>query len=259
MCAPPENARFLSARSEIALTLAFVSFLTFALAELAYAFIANSLALLGDAAAMIVDAFTYLGNLLAIRYARGKGGASLVTVAGPFVSAIALTGVMIYVLIDAIQELTESGDDDVRLKIVLAFGIANLLLDVVNLVAFWAFPEAYKAILTFTDPDALDEDGGLNVRSALTHVLADTYRSIAVIVSAVLAMQVKSVSPSKADAVGAIAVELPIIVMCCQMCHAVYRRILLGADAAASKDEDVDNILAAGATNGARQTPLLDA
>lgn len=215
--------RFVSRKSEIALFVAFVSFLTFAIVEMLYAFISNSLALLGDAAAMIVDACTYLFNFIAIRHAKNSG-TSWLTIAGPFISALALTGVMIYVLSDAIDELRSSGGPAVRLRIVLIFGLANLFLDFVNLFLFFAFPEAYKAILTFTDPVVLEQDGGMNIRSALTHVLADTYRSIAVIASASIAMLDKSVSSTKADAVAAICVELPIIVMCVQMIAAVWKR-----------------------------------
>ncbi|KAJ8598857.1 hypothetical protein CTAYLR_010661 [Chrysophaeum taylorii] len=192
--------------------------------ELLYAFISNSLALLGDASAMLVDACTYLGNFIAIRQAK-KDGSSWLTTAGPCLSAIALTGVMIYVLYDAIDELLSSGGGGVKLRIVLIFGLSNLLLDVVNLVLFFAFPEAFKAILTFTDPEVLEKEGGLNVRSALTHVLADTYRSIAVVASASISMIDKNISSSKSDAVAAMAVELPILVMCIQMLMAVANRV----------------------------------
>lgn len=214
---------FLSHKGEIALMVAFLTFFTFAITELLYAFISNSLALLGDAAAMTVDAFTYLCNYVALRRTK-KSGASWLTIAGPFVSAVALVAVMIYVLVDAVGELTSPGKDDVKLRIVLIFGIANLVLDAVNLVLFYAFPDAYRAILTFTDPQALEADGGLNIRSALTHVLADTYRSFAVIAAAATAMLVPSVEASQADAIAAIAVELPILVMCAQMILAVHKR-----------------------------------
>ena len=215
-------SEYMSARSEAVLLFAFVGFLIFAVAEMTYAFVANSLALLGDAAAMIVDALTYVMNLIAIRHTK-RGSKSAMVLLGPFVSALALVGVMIYVLIDAIQELVGPGDGDVELFIVLFFGLGNLALDLLNLVLFWAFPDAYRAILTFTDPDVLEQDGGLNIRSALTHVMADTYRSVAVVLCAVLAM-LFPISPSHSDAVGAIVVEIPVVVMCLQMCTAVVRR-----------------------------------
>ena len=218
-------SEFLSRKSEVALGVAFLSFMSFAVIEMLYAFISNSLALLGDSAAMLVDACTYLCNYLAIRYTKDSGSSSL-TIAGPFVSALALTGVMIYVLVDAIGELFSAGGEGVKVQIVLIFGCANLLLDFLNLVLFYAFPDAYRAILTFTDPEVLEKDGGLNIRSALTHVLADTYRSLAVIVSALSSMLDHRISSSKADAVAAIIVELPILVMCFQMVHAVTKRFL---------------------------------
>jgi len=158
---------------------------------------------------------------------------------------------MIYIFIDAIQELLSNDDDQVKLTIVLAFGVANLVLDFANLACFWAFPEAYKAILTFTDPESLEADGGLNIRSALTHVLADTYRSIAVIVSAASAMLFHNISPSKADAVGALAVQVPIVGMCFQMAFAVYAR-LFPADDKKQKD-----LFPADGDSSSRQEPLL--
>jgi len=209
------------------LTFAFVGFLGFACAEMTYAFVANSLALLGDAAAMLVDAMTYVMNLVAIR--RGSGRLMLL---GPLVSAVALVAVMVYVLVDAVSELLATDSDaGVRLPIVLAFGLANLGLDVLNMAFFYAFPDAYRAILTFgvKEPPKkkpLEADGDLNIRSALTHVVADTYRSIAVVLCAAIAMSFDSVDPAKADAVGAVVVEVPVVLMCFQMGAAVIRRLI---------------------------------
>lgn len=55
----PSNERLLGT--------AFVSFMTFALTQLLFAFIAGSEAMMGDSAAMIVDAITYLFNWIAER------------------------------------------------------------------------------------------------------------------------------------------------------------------------------------------------
>jgi Co/Zn/Cd efflux system component len=56
---PPSNERLLGT--------AFVSFMTFALTQLLFAFVAGSEAMMGDSAAMIVDAITYLFNWIAER------------------------------------------------------------------------------------------------------------------------------------------------------------------------------------------------
>lgn len=53
--------------NEFLLKVAFFSFMSFALTQLVFAFIANSQAMKGDSAAMIVDAFTYLFNWTAER------------------------------------------------------------------------------------------------------------------------------------------------------------------------------------------------
>ena len=226
--AVPVVKRMVSRKSECVLTLASVGFLGFASAEMTYAFAANSLALLGDAAAMMVDALTYVMNLIAIKRGRRRGEfarESRCALFGPFLSALALMGVMVYILIDALAELRGQGKGpSVKLEVVLFFGIANLCLDVFNLVLFWAFPSAYRSIFFFRDP-IQEEQGSLNIRSALTHVLADTYRSVAVVVSSSIALTVKHVDPDRADALGAIVVEIPVLFMTLQICTAVLQKI----------------------------------
>ena len=96
---------------------------------------------------------------------------------------------------------------------VLAFGLANLVIDIASGVLFCAYPDAYKAVLVFAEPESLEADGGMNIRSALTHVVADTYRTVAVLVTASAAMADDAISSTAADAWGAIAVEIPVLVM----------------------------------------------
>ena len=38
---------------------------------------------------------------------------------------------------------------------------------------FCAYPDAYRAVLVFAEPESLEADGGMDIRSALTHVVAD--------------------------------------------------------------------------------------
>lgn len=218
-----EGRTALGGRSETILLFAFASFLSFAIIELIYAFSSNSLSLLGDSLSMMVDSCTYLVNGMAMKRIRSRGREDDSTMIAPAVSAAVLTGAMVYVLVEAVEELKGAGSNDVKDSVVLAFGVANLFIDGANGYLFLAYPDAYKAVLLFADPSSLEADGGLNIRSALTHVLADTWRSVAVIVSALVALTT-SVDGSKSDAVGAIVVEIPIIAMCVSICRAVFKR-----------------------------------
>ena len=235
---PPEDedalGKPLTPWSERVLTFAFVSFFAFAIVELIFAFSTNSLSLLGDALAMIVDSATYLFNGLAMRRTRATGREDTWAVVAPAVSAAALTGAMIYVLVGAVQELQGAPDNDVSVQTVLVFGLTNLVVDGVNVGLFWAYPDAFRAVLLFAEPDSLEADGGLNLRSALTHVLADTWRSAAVVVSASLSIWVAGVADNKADAWGAIAVEAPILIMCFNIVRAVVHRYWRDAPASSA-------------------------
>ncbi|KAJ1445274.1 hypothetical protein M885DRAFT_579490 [Pelagophyceae sp. CCMP2097] len=66
------------------------------------------------------------------------------------------------------------------------------------------------------------------MRSTLTHVIADTWRSVAVIVAAVVAMLSARISTSNGDAIGAIAVQAPIIAMCWSIGSAAVDRLHRG-------------------------------
>ena len=72
------------------------------------------------------------------------------------------------------------------------------------------------------------------------------------VISASLSLGVSSVPDSKADAIGAICVEAPILVMCCNILRAVYARYWREDPRSAS--------LAAEAAGGGdlKTTPLVD-
>ena len=93
-----------------------------------------------------------------------------------------------------------------------------------SVVLFAAYPDAFRAVLLFGEPESLEVDGGLNLRSALTHVMADTYRTLAVIIAASVALADSSVNSTAADAWGAIFVELPVFAMCVSITRAAWLR-----------------------------------
>mmetsp|Transcript_2842 Transcript_2842/g.8589 ORF Transcript_2842/g.8589 Transcript_2842/m.8589 type:complete len:262 (-) Transcript_2842:56-841(-) len=224
--APSVDALKISRREETVLALICVAFLTFAIVEMIYAYSSGSLALLGDAAAMLVDACTYIFNGCAIRRTRLRGREDKWAVLGPVVSTAVLVGAMIYIMIDAIQTLVANENGDVDEVVVLAFGLANLAVDIFAAVLFLAYPDAYRAVMLLENPESLEADGGLNMQSALTHVLADTYRTLAVLSTASVALSMNNVNSTKADAWGALAVELPVLVMCVNLSRAAIKRYL---------------------------------
>jgi Co/Zn/Cd efflux system component len=154
--------------NECLLGTAFVSFMSFALLETVAAFAAGSEALMGDSAAMIVDALTYLFNLLAERkkmrfaaehvlpltasiyperarrvFRRDQRKMILqLELVPPLISATVLmivTAVVLHeairvLILDAHRQRSEQGDPN--LNLMLGFSIVNLLLDGLNVFCF---------------------------------------------------------------------------------------------------------------------------
>ena len=221
----PDPSLKLTKREEYTLGFTTIAFMAFSVIEMIYAFSSNSMALLGDAVAMMVDACTYMFNGCAIRRARQQGKEDKWAVLGPVISTSVLIGAMIYIFYDAVSTLASGASGDgVNLVVVLAFGLANLVIDIASGVLFCAYPDAYKAVLVFAEPESLEADGGMNIRSALTHVVADTYRTVAVLVTASAAMADDAISSTAADAWGAIAVEIPVLVMAFGLGRAAWNR-----------------------------------
>jgi len=221
----PDPSLKLTKREEYTLGFTTIAFMAFSVIEMIYAFSSNSMALLGDAVAMMVDACTYMFNGCAIRRARQQGKEDKWAVLGPVISTSVLIGAMIYIFYDAVSTLASGASGDgVNLVVVLAFGLANLVIDIASGILFCAYPDAYRAVLVFAEPESLEADGGMNIRSALTHVVADTYRTIAVLVTASAAMADDAISSTAADAWGAIAVEIPVLVMAFGLGRAAWNR-----------------------------------
>jgi Co/Zn/Cd efflux system component len=146
--------------NEKLLCTAFVSFQCFAVVQTFAAFMAGSEAMMGDAAAMMVDAFTYLFNWLAERqkvfYAsklsqRGhskvhvlecRKGTYQLELVPPLLSISTLLVVTGFILnksirilvLDSKRDVSEQADPNINLMIIFSF--LNLLLDVVNVFCF---------------------------------------------------------------------------------------------------------------------------
>ena len=159
------DATTATASNEYVLNVAFFSFLGFLLVQVVFAVIAHSQAMLADSAAMMVDAFTYLFNLVAerikkrpiltddsvpdiVRKRKRRRKNLYLEIVPPLVSVVTLIVVSVVVLADAVdtilKRLTDEdqnggvdNDDDLpNAWIMFLFSSANLALDVMNVTCF---------------------------------------------------------------------------------------------------------------------------
>ena len=159
------DATTATASNEYVLNVAFFSFLGFLLVQVVFAVIAHSQAMLADSAAMMVDAFTYLFNLVAerikkrpiptddsvpdiVRKRQRRRKILYLEIVPPLVSVVTLIVVSVVVLADAVdtilKRLTDEdqnggvdNDDDLpNAWIMFLFSSANLALDVMNVTCF---------------------------------------------------------------------------------------------------------------------------
>ena len=137
----------------------------------------------------------------------------------------------IHVLIlDSKRDVSEQ--DDPNVKLMLIFSVLNLFLDVINVFCFAQASHGlgYKTDVAEDDEnsktgnsDEYDDDendahhhgkqdgSNLNMCSAWTHVMADTLRSLAVILAASLARNVSVITAEVADASAAVVVSVIIL------------------------------------------------
>ena len=146
----------------ILLCTAFTSFMTFASVQLFFAFYADSQAMKGDSAAMVVDSMTYLFNWYAekqkTRFDEDHGANSNARVGHisrerrklvlrleiipPLVSVTTLVVVTIIVLKQAIEVLyldtkrSKSEQADPKIHLMMTFSVVNLGLDFLNVFCF---------------------------------------------------------------------------------------------------------------------------
>lgn len=292
--------------NETLLLIAFVTFLLFAVCQTVASILAESKAMLGDSAAMLVDSFTYGFNLYAERKkpdATRKERLQLELIP-PFISVTSLVGVTAYVISDALGTLLDGHDgDDPNTTVMAVFSTVNLLLDIVNIFCFAkarhflgftvsdtgtsldhiydhhvnatehcktylkssegflseekqisnegiilyqgvstdnstdnefnadanhrefasmerkisVYSDVTNTVAAFPDDDELfvggnDDAANLNMCSAYTHVFADTVRSIAVMIAALVAGARDDVDAENADAIAAIIVSIFILI-----------------------------------------------
>eukprot|EP00039_Didymoeca_costata_P033191 m.41166 g.41166 ORF g.41166 m.41166 type:complete len:271 (+) comp9740_c0_seq2:135-947(+) len=216
------------------LLVAMVSFTAFALAEIVAAFVSHSESLLGDAATMVIDGITYAINLWAETAKKGKSDVQKLKIdtIAPAVSTVALIGVTIYVMRDAIERLkNENGDDqDVNVTVMWIFAAVNLVLDFGNIIMFFMkkVDGRWKLDCSSCRTCGKDEDApdNLNMLSALAHVAADTLRSVAVLFAGLFAQISPADDDNQADAIGAVIVSVAIVGSIFPLTYAVFKNVL---------------------------------
>ena len=182
---------------------------TWTLAQLIGALISNSSALLSDALAMMVDGGAYAFNLFSEQRPDGERAVKL---AAPLVSAVLLLVVTAVSFGDALTTLgggEVSSDEGVDGALVLGFGSAMLLVDAAMLYAILFRGDANAGAGVWT-PCPVSPRTELNLFSGLSHVVADTLRSLTQVAVGVLIL---TGGPSEVvDAYGTLAISGTILV-----------------------------------------------
>jgi cobalt-zinc-cadmium efflux system protein len=152
-----------------ALVLALLLAAGFGVVEAVGGWIAGSLALLSDAGHMFTDAAA-LGLALFAHWVarrppsrRASYGYARAEVLAAFVNALALIGLVVFIVIEAVRRLL--APQPVAGTTVVVIAVAGLL---VNLLSAWVLARAH---------------GSFNVRGALLHVLSDLLGSVAAVVA----------------------------------------------------------------------------
>lgn len=232
--------------NQFLLKVAAFSFLAFVVAEIVGALASNSLSLLGDAAAMSVDVFTYFCNMYSEHVKSKYGEVDITTrmvleVGIPLFSATALIAVSAWITNDAILIILDPSDSvDVKVVFLFAFAIGNAIIDVICAALFYLrrrdvlktplkSVEVQESLLEHQhqkdyetgestseskelQPSSSSEahNTNLNMASALTHVGGDSLRTGAVFVAATVA-SVTDLNPTLCDAWAAVVVTITIL------------------------------------------------
>jgi len=224
------------------LTVTTLCFGIFVVAELAAALISGSLSLLGDAAAMSIDVFSYLTNMMAERFKRGNSSLSIRTqfileVAVPSFSVACLLAVTVWITQDAMASLysKNAGDgEDLDVSILFAFSSVNMVVDMISFFMFWrrrrevfvkssGAEGSYAPLPTNSDSLAKGETPllvqppasstvNLNMLSAFSHVGGDTLRTVSIFIAAAYSAATKTPG-DVCDAWAAAVVALTIVFM----------------------------------------------
>ena len=137
-------------------------------------------------------------------------------------SILVLTAITLWGFAEAVNELVHpaaEGTDDLNPYIVLGFGVGGIAVDIAALAVFYCLgfsPPAPSELLSASrehgpmDASELGVTARINMCAALSHVLADTLRSTATTVLALVVI-FAHVQSSKADSITALAIMTTIL------------------------------------------------
>eukprot|EP00633_Aureoumbra_lagunensis_P004799 CAMPEP_0197317746 /NCGR_PEP_ID=MMETSP0891-20130614/48321_1 /TAXON_ID=44058 ORGANISM="Aureoumbra lagunensis, Strain CCMP1510" /NCGR_SAMPLE_ID=MMETSP0891 /ASSEMBLY_ACC=CAM_ASM_000534 /LENGTH=206 /DNA_ID=CAMNT_0042807889 /DNA_START=161 /DNA_END=778 /DNA_ORIENTATION=+ len=195
---------------------------------------ANSTALLVDCGSMLVDVLTYVGNLWTLCHEEVSENESVKnSLISSGISLFVLYGITLWGVIDSVSDLMQkSQPDKLNPDIVLLFGIGGLLFDAIALIAFrtWGLelPALDRSVIELvdageftifdTEKEEIPPDNGLaheaslvNMFSALSHVIADTVRSLSSIALGTIVMADKKLNGSTCDDFATLVVATTIV------------------------------------------------
>jgi len=164
-----KHAHFAEQRSQTALAFALALTLSFAVVEVVAGFMSNSLALISDAGHMVTDAaslgLALLAQLIAkrppsARYSFGYGRAEALAA---FVNGLAMLAVVGWIFVEAIHRFSDPAPvQGGTVLIVAALGLA------INVLVAWTLSR---------------DQGSMNTRAALVHVMGDLLGSVAALIA----------------------------------------------------------------------------
>jgi len=236
-----------------------ISFFLFVVAEIIGALAGHSLSLLGDAAAMSVDVFSYFSNMYAERI-RNRGGdlnrgtKMMLEVYIPSFSICLLLGVTGHIMNESVKVLKgEGGKDDVNVYFMWGFSSCNALVDLLSTyffirggrsVFFYTTVEkaqkssSYREIIVADDEEdpaqtqisndrisseiIVSSKFNLNMASAFTHLGGDSLRTISVFIAAAVATAT-DIDGNLCDAWAAIIAATTIICIVIPLIREIYK------------------------------------
>lgn len=193
LCSDPIICGFRCNPQMRTLTLTMTLFASITFAQGIASLVANSLALLGDCASMLVDTLTYAGNIAAETCQTDQRRRIRNQLFASGFSLFVLILITMFITVRAITRLIDYNENDehVNALIVFVFAIAGLCFDLSSFLAFY-----------FWNKDAVS----LNMKSALLHVFSDTLRSITTLVESIVIWQFEQ-EGGKIDAWASIIVS----------------------------------------------------
>lgn len=202
------------------LLLTAILFGLFVIGQTIGAIMSNSLALLGDSAAMSVDVVAYFANWYGEDMKdRGLELSSkdrrLIKIYLPLLSVTLLFGVNIYITVDASMTLADHPEDeDVDTRFLLVFGILNLVVDIISSYYFYLRKDDVFREVAIPDIERIGDNKegveyNFNMLTAFSHLGGDTFRTVATLAAGIVSMTT-TINGDVCDAVAGLVAALTV-------------------------------------------------